>query len=63
MAAQHLPRYLDGLAVDKRRTCSNERSAHSFFMRGASCQRKSKRTVRFFDILIQHNSFWSCRVV
>jgi len=25
MAAQHLPRYLDGLAVDKRRTRSNER--------------------------------------
>jgi len=25
MAAQHLPRYLGGLAVDKRRTRSNER--------------------------------------
>jgi len=25
MAAQHLPRYLGGLAVDKRRTFSNER--------------------------------------
>jgi len=25
MAAQHLPRYLGGLAVDKRRTRSNEK--------------------------------------
>jgi len=29
MAAQHLPRYLGGLAVDKRRTRSNERRSVS----------------------------------
>jgi len=31
MAAQHLPRYLGGLAVDKRRTRSNERRRPNHF--------------------------------
>jgi len=30
-----------------------------FFMCGATCQRKSKLTACFFNILIHHNSFWN----
>jgi len=44
MAAQHLPRYLSGLAVDKRRIRSNERS-------------ELKRSVQAL-VKVQQPDFW-----